>query len=339
MHLNVFNRSQNTSPEPLPLFDETFLRRLERLSYRTAASLRGSMLGERRSRKLRPALDFSDHRPYSSGDDLRHVDWNAFARHQELFVKLGETTQSVNIHILLDRSRSMAWESRQKVTDNVASSTKWDGARRLVGAMGYLALASGERLQIGPFAQKLDRLYGPTRGKRQVITLLQFLTAIQPAPALSSTENRGLGLAQSLASYARANADGGLLVLISDLLDTGDETDDASDESRWGEDLAEGLRHLSPPRWQVVVMHLLTEQELNPKFKGDFDLQDVETGEDLPFHLVEETLDRYRDRVRRWCAAMESACARRGAVYSRIVAEWPMEKSVIPYLRQRGVVQ
>ena len=74
----IFNRKQKEEPA-LPLFDEAFLRRLERLNFRTVPSLRGVMTGERRSRNLRPALDFSDHRPYSSGDDLRHVDWNAYA--------------------------------------------------------------------------------------------------------------------------------------------------------------------------------------------------------------------------------------------------------------------
>ena len=106
MFQNIFKRSPK--PAPLPLFDETFVRRLEKLSFRTAPTLRGTMPGERRSRNLRPALDFSDHRPYAHGDDLRHVDWNAYSRHEELFVKLGEATQSVTVHILLDRSRSMA---------------------------------------------------------------------------------------------------------------------------------------------------------------------------------------------------------------------------------------
>ena len=104
---SIFDRKPKESS--LPLFDEVFLHRLERLSFRTVPSLRGVMLGERRSRNLRPALDFSDHRPYVAGDDLRHVDWNAYGRHEELFVKLGEATQSVSVHILIDCSPSMNW--------------------------------------------------------------------------------------------------------------------------------------------------------------------------------------------------------------------------------------
>jgi hypothetical protein len=103
--------------------------------------------------------------------------------------------------------------------------------------------------------------------------------------------------------------------------------------------LAEGLRHFAPPRWQLLVMHLLTQQEVHPTLEGDFDLRDVETGESLPFNFDDHTLSQYRLRVRTWCAGLQATCTRRGGTYSRILAEWPLEQAVIPYLRQRGVVQ
>ena len=334
---NIFNRPSKEST--LPLFDEAFLRRLERLSFRTVPSLRGAILGERRSRNLRPALDFSDHRPYSSGDDLRHVDWNAFGRHEELFVKLGEATQSVSIHILLDCSRSMAWTASHKSSQPRATPfDKWAAARRLAGAMGYLGLAGGERVEITPFTQTLAEGFGPTEGKRRVISILKFLSAVTPPSKVLSLkgEEGGGGLVPSLHTYARTHPGGGLLVLISDLLDT---VSPSPLEGGAGEELAESLRHLTPPRWQVLVMHLLTEEEVQPTLIGDYDLQDSETDESLPFHLNESTLTQYRLRVRTWCAELQSACAQLGATYARVLAEWPLEQAVIPYLRQRGVVQ
>jgi uncharacterized protein (DUF58 family) len=332
---NIFNL--NSKEATLPLFDEAFLRRLERLSFRTAPALRGSPLGERRSRNLRPALDFSDHRPYSHGDDLRHVDWNAFGRHEELFVKLGEATQSVTIHIVLDCSRSMAWTPAVGPSSRRAAAaySKWDAARRLAGALGYLGLAGGERVEITPFGHSLAEGFGPTEGKRRVVPILKFLSSVTPlAPAKAEM---GGGLIDSLNSYARTHPGGGLLVLISDLLDTA--TPASPGQGRAGDELAESLRHLIPPRWQVLVVHLLTEEELHPTLEGDYDLQDTETDESLPFHLNEATLTQYRLRVRKWCAELQSACAQRGATYARVLAEWPLEQAVIPYLRQRGVVQ
>jgi hypothetical protein len=84
---------------------------------------------------------------------------------------------------------------------------------------------------------------------------------------------------------------------------------------------------------------LLTQEEIQPSLEGDFDLQDSETGESLPFHLDGSTLGQYRLRVRKWCAELQSACARRGAAYAQVRAEWPLEQAIIPFLRQRGVVQ
>ncbi len=330
---NIFSRKKEPS---LPLFDEAFLRRLEKLSFRTVPWLRGTMLGERRSRNLRPALDFSDHRPYASGDDLRHVDWNAYARHEELFVKLGEATQSVNIHILLDCSPSMAWTPAYKSTQpGLTTVSKWDAARRLAGALGYLGLAGGERVEITPFAHTLDEGFGPTEGKRRVIPILKFLSNLTPAPLLRGI--RTGDLTYSLTAYARSHPRGGLLVLISDLFDT--IPPHFSTGGKGGGELADSLQHLVPPRWQVLVIHLLTEEEIQPSLEGDFDLQDSETGESLPFHLDTSTLAQYRLRVRKWCAELQSACARRGATYAQVRAEWPLEQAVIPFLRQRGVVQ
>lgn len=334
---NPFSRPKESS---LPLFDEAFLRRLEKLSFRTVPSLRGALLGERRSRNLRPALDFSDHRPYSIGDDLRHVDWNAYARHEELFVKLGEATQSVHIHILLDCSSSMTWTPEYTLQSGppAPAYTKWDAARRLAGALAYLGLAGGERVTITPFGHTLAEPFGPTEGKRRVIPILKFLAQLKPQPPLKGGIQGG-DLTYSLNTYARLHPGGGVLIIISDLFDTVTSPLPPPTKGGLGGGLDESLAPVIPPRWQVLVLHLLTEEEVQPTLDGDYDLRDAETSESLPFHLNHDTLTQYRLRLRAWCADLQSACARRGAVYARVLAGWPLERAVIPYLRQRGVVQ
>ncbi len=333
---NLFNRD-TTKKSTIPLFDEAFMHRLERFSFRTSSRLRGHKAGERRSKQLRPSLDFSNHRHYTPGDDWRYIDWNVFSRHEELFVKLGETTQSVNIHILLDCSRSMAWDASQSALDkklNIAKSIKWNGARRLAAALGYIALAGGEGIEITAYAHTLGANYGPFHGKRQAVRMLQFLTNLTPAPY--QAPNQESGLVNSLIQYAKQHPKGGMLILVSDLLDTANP----SSETKQGwEELAEGLRYFPPPRWQVLVMHLLSEAEVKPTLVGDFDLQDMESEELLPFHLDEGVLEQYRQRVNEWCGQLQSACAGRASTYARILAEWPFEKAVIPYLRQRGAIQ
>ncbi len=327
--------SQKSSPA---LFDESFLLRLERLAFRTAPDLRGGMIGEQRSRNLRLATDFRDHRPYTSGDDFRYVDWNAYGRHKELLVKLGETTQQIDLHILLDASPSMGWTlSDHHLKNDKADwspTSKWDMARRLTGALGYLGLADGVRVTITPFAQTLGEQFGPSHGKRQVTRSLNYLTNMSPMPHDGSAQETDLSTV--LLRYARAYPRGGVLLLLSDMLDT---VSDEGDFNKGLEDLSEGLRHMSPPRWQVMVLHLLSTMEVQPDLTGEFDFEDIETKQNLPFRINQATLAEYRLRVRRWCTELQSVCSRRGAIYSQVLAEWPLEQKIVPYLRLRQVLK
>jgi hypothetical protein len=237
----------------------------------------------------------------------------------------------------------MAWEPHStSITSGPVSlaskRSKWNVARRLAGALAYLALSGGERVTITTFTHNLGENFGPTQGKQQMIASLRFLSSLEAAPPTSNGHYK-TGLAHSLTRYARGHSEGGLLILISDLLDTVVSDLAPPTDTSGIDQLAEGLRHLTLPRWQVLVMHLLADQEMKPSFEGDFDFEDIETRENLPFYIDKDTLAQYRLRVRGWCSSLESVCTRQGTTYSRILAEWPLEKKVIPYLRKRGVVR
>ncbi len=290
-----------------PLFDEAFLRRLERMSLQAQRTLRGNPAsGEHPSRRQLPATIFSDHRPYTSGDDLRSVDWNAYARQNQVLVKLGETEQDVNVHLLIDASRSMT----------IGSPPRLRLAQQLVAAIGYLALAHSDRLHVLPFGPGALPPFGPAQGKGRLIELLRFIERIAPQP-----ETR---LAPVLQQHARRHPQGGLLVICSDLL--------APDN------LEEGLRALPPPRWQTLVLHLLDRRDLQPELQGPLELEDSETGQRLPITLDEATLRSYRQSVAAWRERIARICAARGATYAPMMSDWPLEQKVVPYLRARRLL-
>lgn len=303
---NIFSRSAAAEQ---PLFDEAFLRRVERLSLQAQPTLRGRPAGgEHLSRNQLPATIFSDHRPYSPGDDYRHVDWNAYAHQDEVFVRLGEIEQSVNVHLLLDVSRSMAWGEPPKLR----------AAQRLVAALGYLALAHHDRLRVTPFGEAPLAGFGPAQGKARLFDMLGF---VERARADQPT-----ALADALAGYARQHSHGGLLIVCSDLL--------APDG------LERGLAALPPPRWQVLVLHLLDPRELSGAVAaGPVELEDAETGQRLPLLLDAATLAEYRRAVRAWQERVAATCARRGATYAQIPADWPIERQALPYLRARRMLR
>jgi uncharacterized protein (DUF58 family) len=288
-------------------FDEAFLRRLQQLSLQAQRTLRGRASGgDHLSRQQLPTTVFSDHRPYAEGDDYRYVDWNGYAHNDQMFVKLGEIEQDIGIHVLLDVSRSMGWGEPPKL----------QAARELAAAIGYLALAHNDRLHIAPFGNTLLRPFGPAQGKARLVEMLRFIER-----ASSEQDTR---LARVLTNYARQYERGGLLVLCSDLLAP--------------EGLEEGLKLLPPPRWQVLVLHLIAPFELQPELVGPIELEDAETGEVIRLTLDDEAVAAYRGNLSAWQSAIAASCARRGATYAQIPTNWPLERQVIPYLRSRQIL-
>jgi uncharacterized protein (DUF58 family) len=303
---NIFSRRSSTAE--LPLFDEAFLRRLERLSLQAQRTLRGAPAGgEHLSRHQLPTTVFSDHRPYSAGDDYRYVDWNSYAHQDQMFVKLGEVEQDVAIHILLDVSRSMGWGTPAKLR----------AAQQLTAALGYLALAHNDRLHVAPFGVAPLRAFGPAQGKRRVVEMLRFIEGVQPVEQTA--------LARALRTYATTHGQGGILVLVSDLLAP--------------EGLDDALRAIPPPRWQALVLHILDRRELEPNLSGPLELEDAETGQRLPLSLDSAALVSYRRNVAAWQERIASICARRGATYAQALTDWPLERAVVPYLRARRILR
>jgi uncharacterized protein (DUF58 family) len=306
--------SRRHGAQMTPLFEEAFLRRLERLSLQSQRTLRGApAAGEHPSRHQLPTTIFSEHRPYSAGDDYRYVDWNAYAHQEQMYVKLGEVEQDVAVHVLLDVSRSMAYPAQS----GAGMSPKLRAAKQLAAALGYLALAHNDRLQIVPFGAAPLPPFGPAQGKSRVIELLRFIERLQPTEQATA--------ARALRSHATVHGQGGLLVLISDLL-----TPDG---------LEEGLRALPPPQWQVLVLHILDRRELTPDMSGPLELEDAETGQRLPLLLDAAAISAYRRNVAAWQERIADTCGRRGATYAQVLTDWPLERTTVPYLRARRILE
>jgi uncharacterized protein (DUF58 family) len=306
----ISRRSRNRAAVSVgqTMLDEAFLRRLERLSLNASRMLRGGISGGHPSMRRLPAPTFSDHRSYSKSDDLRYVDWNAYGRQEELFVKLGETEQDVPVHVLLDRSRSMEY--------GVGDTHKLHYGRLLLTALGYLALAGGDKLTAGAFDTKLGPTFGPFQSRAHALRLLQYSATITP-----NGESR---LSDVLTQYIRPRT-GGLLVVISDLWSAGD--------------VEQLVRVVQTPRWQLLMIHLLHRDELEPQMQGEIELEDSELGEQIAVNVDDQTINHYKQRVNQWCGAVEAACERRGAVYARVTTDMPLERVVVPFLRQRQVLQ
>jgi uncharacterized protein (DUF58 family) len=129
----------------MPLFDSDFLKKLEYLSLVSKRVFRGSLMAQRRTMQMGGGIEFADHRDYTPGDDFRYLDWNLFARHDELLLKRFQEEEDLHVYLLLDCSRSMAF----------GAPPKFDLARQLTAALAYIALADLDRIAVVGFANDI----------------------------------------------------------------------------------------------------------------------------------------------------------------------------------------
>jgi uncharacterized protein (DUF58 family) len=312
------------------LFDEAFLRKLERLAILSRRAMAGQLQGERRSPKRGQSVEFADYRPYAPGDDFRRIDWNAYARLERFFIKLFVEEEDLTVHLLVDTSRSMDWGQPNKL---------WY-AVRAAGALGYVALAGLDRVTVTALGastnQQINRYtnqqvvdgsvvyFPPRRGKGQALALFSFLQSLTSAGKTH--------LSPRLRAYASAATQPGPLLLLSDLLDDG-----------W----ADGLRALASRGFEVTVLHILAPDELNPETSewlggasaGDFKLLDIETGAEVEITADFDLLERYRDGLAAWQEELRHFCGARGMHYVPVETSLPFEELLFAWLRQRGVLK
>ena len=163
------------------LFDDATLRTLERLSLWAESVRVGVMKGDRRSRRRGTSIEFADYRDYTQGDDLRRLDWNVLARLERPFIKLTEEEEDLAVHLLVDTSDSMNWPPGEDGT----ADNKLFYALRLVGALGTIALTSGDLVQVTLFDSAGQSAWGPvsythlakTIGLLLIVVVLQTLLA------------------------------------------------------------------------------------------------------------------------------------------------------------------
>jgi uncharacterized protein (DUF58 family) len=296
------------------LLDGAFARRLERLTLVSRKRLVGQGQGDRRSLRKGSSLEFADYRHYTEGDDPARVDWNIYSRTNALFVRLYEEEEVLNVHLLVDASRSMDW----------GEPSKLHYARRLAAALGYVALNASNRLYVWPLATG-TAAFGPAWGRGRASAMLSFVDEFKPAQTATPLVvgmHAPPDLEQSVAAFnSRA---GGLSVLVSDLL-----------SPSWEKALA----RLAGRSGEVVVLHTLSPQELRPALGGDVRLIDRETGAAVSVTLNNDAIRLYGQRLDEWRRTVESFCARHGMGYVPIDTSQAVETVVFETLRRRGIVR
>jgi uncharacterized protein (DUF58 family) len=290
-----------------PLLEPGFLTQLEQLELVTRKIFLGRMKGERRSKRKGQSVEFADYRNYVVGDDLRHLDWNLYARLDRLFLRLFMEEEDLHFTVLIDNSLSM----------DFGSPTKLHYARQVAAALGFIGLTNMDRVAIEVFNDTITQSMPPLRGRRSLWRLLSFLDGLQPAGPSD--------LRKALRTFALRAGGKGIVVLISDFMDKNGFED--------------ALRFLIARPLDVYVLHVMAEEEIDPDLTGDLKLVDAEDADAAEVTVNLPLLRRYKENVAAFRASLEQFCTRRGVSYLFSTTSVPFDRLVLDHLRRRGLVR
>ena len=280
---------------------------LERLELVTRKIFRGRMKGERRSKRKGQSVEFADYRNYVAGDDLWTLDWNLYARLDKLIVKLFLEEEDLHFYTLIDASPSMGF----------GDPTKLEYAKQLAAALGFIGLVRSDQVVIETLGQQIQQRGPVLRGRKSVWRMLDHLASIEP--------NETTSLAEGIKRFCLRNRGKGVVVLISDLMD------------KQGYESA--LRYLMAQRVDVYVLHVLSQEEIDPDVTGDLRLVDSEDGGVAEITVSAPLLARYKKTLEEFTRGAQEFCSRRGMTYLLAHNQLPVKELMSNYLRRRGLVR
>lgn len=310
------------------LLDSQLIAQISRLDLTSKKIFAGKLKGERRSKKRGESVEFADHRPYVTGDDLRHIDWNVFGRLDRLFLKLFLEEEDLALHIVIDASAS----------SDCGEPHKFYYYQRLAMSLAYIGLINLNRVAITAIGgsivttrddddkehRKEDFGKGVNmhqirdlRGRRRTNDIARFLCALRPGGDTSFPE-----AAKRIALTRRGK---GVMIVLSDFfMKEGYET---------------GLRLLVGRGYDLFAIQCLSPQEVEPDIKGDLRLVDVEDGDRAEVTISAPLLKRYKTNLAAYCDGLRDFCARREITSLTVQTSTPIETLLLEYLRRRGVVR
>lgn len=251
------------------------------------------------------SVEFSEHRAYTPGDELRHLDWKCYARTDRYAVKLFENETNVRCYIILDKSASMGYGS--------GPVTKLEYSCYLAGCLAYLMIRQQDSVGLVCFDERVARFIAPRSAPSHLSVVLGALEQIR-AGSRTGTARTFHDLAENMKRRS-------LVVILSDLMD--DERE-----------VLRALHHFRHRKHEVILFHVLDPAELAFPFSRLADFVDMETGERLqvdPRYARAAYLEELGGFVRRF----KRECSKSLVEYVPVDTSTPFDLMLTAYLARR----
>lgn len=330
------------------LFPEAgLLEQAERLELASGGRVRGAASGKRRSSMLGGSQEFADYRPYAHGDDTRRIDWNVFGRTRKAYVRQYWDEQELHSHLYIDVSRSMA-------AFGEGNARKLLFALRLAACVGYAALCGEDRVTVNFYGQTgITGRLPSLRGRGASGRLFQYLAggaptaghgdaSAEPGSASGSdgrSDTDSAGSAGVLNGIGTAAADMSLPFRQPGALPNRPGSSWLFTDALFEKGLEETLLLLSAAGQNVVLVQLLSPEELEPPVSGELKLIDSELRTGKEVAVSERLISEYRLAVRTFREQVRQACAARGAACVTLDTGKPVREALDRLVRQHALRQ
>ena len=279
--------------------------KLDNLSLKARMVVEGFIVGLHKSPYHGFSVEFSEHRAYGNGDEIRHIDWKLFGKTDRFYIKQFEEETNLRAHILLDQSNSMNFSS-QKIS-------KLEYSKMLSASLTYLMIKQQDAVGLTLFDDKI-RDYVPPRSKNNHLKVL-----------LSKLDNIKCGNDTQISNVLHKTAEmikqKGLIILISDLIDD-------------PENIVSGLKHFRYNGNEIIVFHIIDYQELNLDYNENIRFQDLETKEEIitqPWHINKD----YKKNISSFCKNYKEKFLINHIDYVPLLTNQPLDLALSEYLVKR----
>jgi uncharacterized protein (DUF58 family) len=302
--------------QPRSFLEPAVLARLSGVPLLSRRPMVGNVSGRHSSPHRGSSVEFAEYRKYVPGDDLRRLDWRAFGRSDRFYVKEYEADTNLRLVLVLDTSGSMAFRSPAPAV-GVQPLAKIDYARRICGALGYLASQQGDAVGISCAAEGIVRTLPPRRSPAHLRLAFDVIEEAQPQGTT--------GLPQVLHELAETIRQRALVVIVSDLF-----VDPA--------ELAGAFGHLRFRRHDIAAFHLLDPQELAFTFQRPTRFLDLEGGGAI-FADPVEIAARYQTAITTYLDELRRIVLENGIDYHRVLTDEPYEQVLARFLVGRAAAR
>lgn len=292
--------------------NDRFFSRLETLALNVRRDLRGYYGGKHQVRTYGQTVEFADYREYTLGDDIRRIDWNLYSRFEKYYLKLFTDERQMHVQIYIDCSGSMGKISREKGEYAIATAA----------ALGFLAVHNTDKVSYGLIRNGTSvNPFGTIVGKTS------FYRAIGE---LSQTEfGEDSHISRAITGDGTVGGNDGITIIISDFLT----------ENDW----KKAIDYLNYKKRQVLLIQILSPEEIDPVYTGrvnliDSESMDINDGRNIKLRITRGMQEAYAEALRDIIGELKSYSASRGAGFISLRTDEPVEKALFRELFKTEII-